>query len=144
MMRVVKTYASFPNMFSIIFCGPVLCLIDPCLPGTDANSSYSAPTFWSEPIADYLISREENYPDGFNRSITALYVSDGRLWLVLSGDGMKNEPFAVHRFRENSMEELELVQHLGFEAASSITYWMGDLVIGTPGGNVLRTIKEQG
>jgi len=31
-----------------------------------------------------------------------------------------------------------------FEAASSIAYWMGDLFIGTPGGNVLRAKKEQG
>ena len=61
----------------------------------------------------------------------------------MSGDGVKNESFAVHRFRENSMEELELVLDLGFEAASSIAYWMGDLFIGTPGGNVLRSKKEK-
>ena len=41
------------------------------------------------------------------------------------------------------MEELEFVLDLGFEAASSIGYWMGDLFIGTPGGNVLRSKKEK-
>ena len=100
MMQVVKTSASFSNIFSIIFCGTVLCLIESCLPSIDANSSYKAPTFWSEPIADYLISGEENYPDGFNRSIVALYVFDGRLWIGYGDSGVNMGTVTPIEFRK--------------------------------------------
>ncbi len=50
---------------------------------------FEAPRPWAKPIADYLAFGGENFPDGFNRAITALQPFGDRLWLGY-GDGAAN------------------------------------------------------
>jgi hypothetical protein len=62
---------------------------------------FEQPAPWAEPIADYLAVGAKQFPDGFNRAITALRVFDDQLWIGY-GDATKNlgtvVPIELRRF----------------------------------------------